>query len=264
MKLILMAFLLSITFHLLFLFPLTKKENKQIDKIEKTEKKSTEITYVKLKKKEEPKKVQIEEPKKIEKTKIAQKPEKTVKTKTKPKEKTKKTATIKKTKPKKEVPKKQIEKTQKLQNRILQDQIVNKQDSIQSRTLEDFLSQSDKQEEQMINQVERLYGREFETFTKVQKAFIKKNLNKFQAITQRVLNQMGYPYIARKMRLAGSNQVSFLFHPNGDISNLRITKSSGYSIFDDYTLDLIKIAYKDYPKPKTATKLIFDVNYRLY
>lgn len=248
MKLILIAFLLSISFHFLFLFSIEKTTEPKKEQEKKEElKKTTEIKYVKLKKKIEPKKVELKkEVTKTQKPKIE-----------------KKKAQVKKP-VKRNVKKKELEKSKKLQNKILKEQIVNKEKSIQHKTLEDFLSQSNPKEEKMLSQVERLYGREFETFTKVQKAFIKKNLNTFQAITQRVLNQMGYPYIAREMRISGINQVSFIFHPNGDISNLKITNSSGYSVFDEYSLELIKIAYKDYPRPKSATKLIFNVQYRLY
>lgn len=257
MKLILIAFFLSISFHFLFIFSFMQKPEPKKNIQNKEEiKKTTEIKYVKLKKKPEAKKIEpkkeLKKPnikkQKVQKPKIEKKTKKSVKKKT----------------VQKKLPKKQLEKSKKLQNKILKNQIVNKEKSIQNKTLEDFLSQRDSKEEKMTSQVERLYGREFETFTKVQKAFIKKNLNTFQAITQRVLNQMGYPYIAREMRISGINQVSFIFHPNGDISNLKITNSSGYSVFDDYSLELIKIAYKDYPRPKSATKLIFNVQYRLY
>lgn len=253
MKLILIAFLLSISFHFLFLFSIEKTTEPKKEQEKKEElKKTTEIKYVKLKKKIEPKKVELK--KEVTKTQKA---------KIEKKKSIKKKAQVKKT-IKRNVKKKELEKSKKLQNKILKEQIVNKEESIQHKTLEDFLSQSNPKEEKMLSQVERLYGREFDTFTKVQKAFIKKNLNTFQAITQRVLNQMGYPYIAREMRISGINQVSFIFHPNGDISNLKITNSSGYSVFDEYSLELIKIAYKDYPRPKSATKLIFNVQYRFY
>lgn len=98
----------------------------------------------------------------------------------------------------------------------------------------------------------------------MQKAFLEKNLNNFQVITQRVLNRLGYPRIAAKLRLSGTNMVEFLFHPDGSISNLKITDSSGYEVFDEYSLELIEIAYKDYPRPKTTTKLRFNVSYRLF
>ena len=45
-----------------------------------------------------------------------------------------------------------------------------------------------------------------------------------------------------------------MFHPDGSITGLKITNSSGYAVFDEYSLELIEIAYKDYPKPSTSTK----------
>lgn len=259
MKIILVAFLLSISLHFLFLFSITKKEVEKKPLQEQTKQiNKTQVKYVKLKKKEVVEKENI-----IKKIEKKDNPKKIIKKTTK-KKLVKKNKVKAKNKTTKKVIKKQIKKSNDLQNKILKNQIVKKENSIQHKTLEDFLSQRNPEEEKMLSQVERLYGREFETFTKVQKAFIKKNLNRFQAITQRVLNRLGYPYIARKMRLSGNNQVSFIFHPNGDITNLKITNSSGYSIFDEYSLELIRIAYKDYPKPKTPTKLIFNVHYRLY
>lgn len=136
--------------------------------------------------------------------------------------------------------------------------------AVKNRTLEDFLSQPDPIDKRILDDIQKLYGKEFETFTKVQKAFIKKNFNSFQVITQRVLTRLGYPQLAIERRLSGNNVVEFIFHPNGDISNLRITDSSGYEVFDKFTLRLIQIAYKDYPKPKTSTKLKFNVRYRYY
>ncbi len=46
---------------------------------------------------------------------------------------------------------------------------------------------------------------------------------------------MGYPKLAEKLRIGGVNIVEFDFHPNGSISRLKITSSSGYTILDDYS-----------------------------
>ncbi|MCB4743251.1 MAG: energy transducer TonB, partial [Sulfurovum sp.] len=50
----------------------------------------------------------------------------------------------------------------------------------------------------------------------------------------------------------------------GDISNLKLIKPMGYETLDKNTISVIQIAYKDYPHPKTKTKIIFNVNYTLY
>ena len=55
-----------------------------------------------------------------------------------------------------------------------------------------------------------------------------------------------------------------MFHPDGSITGLKVIDSSGYAVLDNYSVELIEISYKDYPKPQTSTKLRFNVQYRLY
>jgi len=112
--------------------------------------------------------------------------------------------------------------------------------------------------------IKQLYGSEFDTFTSTQKKFIKKNLGLIHRITQRTLIQNGYPDIAVRTMQEGTNVVTFYLHPNGNITNLRLLSRIGYTALDDNTLQVIRIAYKDYPHPKTRTKITFYVNYSLY
>jgi protein TonB len=249
MKLIIFAFIISISIHLLLFnsYKNEKIEKQSISNSEKSVKKS-DIKYVTIKK-QEPKKEIKEVIKKVEKK--IEKPKPIVKPKPKPT-------------PKKYVKAKEIQKAKEFQKKVLKEQVVDEKPTIEEKTLEDFLSQKEPVDKKILNKLERLYGREYQNFTKVQKAYLEKNINNFQTITQRVLNRLGYPRIAAKLRLSGTNIVEFLFHPNGSISNLKIIDSSGYEVFDEYTLELIEIAYKDYPRPKTTTKLRFNVSYRLY
>jgi len=60
------------------------------------------------------------------------------------------------------------------------------------------------------------------------------------------------------------NIVEFTLHPNGDISDLKISNSSGYSSLDENTIETIEYAYKDYPRPKSPTKIKIYVYYKLY
>ena len=264
MKLIILAFIISISLHLLIFndYELTKKQDVQEKNVKKENK--AKVTFAKIKKekkvikkivkKEVIKKPKIEKPK-IIKTKEIKKIAK------KPKKSTKKRPITKK------VAKKFIKAPKKIiydKKRVGKVPSTKKLEAIKNRTLEDFLSQADPVDPKILDDIQKLYGREFETFTKVQKAYIKKNFNSFQVITQRVLTRLGYPQLAIERKLSGNNVVEFIFHPNGDISNLRITNSSGYEVFDKFTLKLIQIAYKDYPKPETSTKLKFNVRYRYY
>jgi len=110
--------------------------------------------------------------------------------------------------------------------------------------------------------IQKLYGKEFDTFSETQKKFIRNNLGTIHRITQNTLTRNGYPEIAVRTRQQGTNVVSFYLHPNGDISDLRLKTHIGYAALDENTLEVIRIAYKDYPDKKT--KIVFYVRYSIY
>ncbi len=258
MRIIILAFIISISLHF-FLFKIYKNDEfpKNNDTEEKTIKKS-DVKFVKIKK-EEPvinktveEKVEPKLEKKIESPKVNKE---VVKKEIIPKEIQKKADYVKKV---------DVEKSKDLQKRVLNEQIVNEKESLQDKTLENFLAQKEPVSKEILNELQKLYGEEYDKFTNVQKAYLEKNLNNFQTITQRVLNRLGYPPLAAKLKIGGVNVIEFMFHPDGSITNLRVISSSGYAVLDDYSLELIEIAYKDYPKPQTSTKLRFNVQYRLY
>ena len=109
-----------------------------------------------------------------------------------------------------------------------------------------------------------LYKDEFAHFSSNQKKFIKNSLAKIQGITQHYLTIRGYPYFAGRMRQQGTNVVEFYLLPNGDIIDLKIITPTGYEELDQNSLDTIKTAYKDYPRPKEKTKIRFYINYSIY
>ena len=111
--------------------------------------------------------------------------------------------------------------------------------------------------------IQKLYGKVFHTFTPSQKNYIRNNLNRIHQITQRTLVRNGYPDVAIRTRQQGTNIVSFYLHPNGDITGLRLKKHIGYEALDKNTLQIIRLAYKDYPLPKQKTKIVFYVQYSI-
>lgn len=256
MKILILAFIISISLHFIVFKKYDDKKIIENDKKEEIIEKKSEVKFVKIKPKEiipeKVEKIEQIEPKPIEKK--VELPKNEIKTPT-PK--------IENNLKKVEKPI-DLEKSKKFQENILKEQIVNKETSIQNKTLEDFLSQKEPINKEILNELEKLYGEEYNSFTKIQKAYLEKNLNNFQVITQRVLDRLGYPKLAAKLKIGGVNIVEFMFHPDGSITGLKVTNSSGYAVLDDYSLELIEIAYKDYPKPTTTTKLKFYVRYSLY
>ena len=267
MRIIILAFIISISLHFLAFNKYKDDEYKKNNQNDEKITKKSEVKFVKLKKqeiKEEPKQevkttpeiIKPQEIKPIEK--IVEKPIEKVLPKPLKKQVENKVSDLK------PIIKKENIKAKEFQEKVIKEQIVNKNDSLQNSILENFLSLKEPINKEILRELEKLYGEEYQSFTKVQKAYLEKNLNNFQVITQRVLNRLGYPRLAAKLRLSGVNIVEFMFHPDGSITNLKITSSSGYEIFDKYSLELIEIAYKDYPKPTTSTKLKFNVNYQAY
>lgn len=236
MKKIIAAFIISLLIHSFFIYSFNDIKNEEKKEQTKKPHNTSEVKFVKLTPSEpiasqkEAKPLKKEEPK-----------------------------------PKKEITKEKVETKELKEAKSFQEKILKESSKLQEQTLENFLSQKDTiYNNEVFNELKELYGKEYDDFTTVQKAYLEKNINNFQIITQRVLNRLGYPHEAVRLKITGINIVEFIFHPNGDISDLRIIQSSGYSILDNRTLELIQIAYKEYPKPQTPTLLRFKVFYRLY
>lgn len=106
-----------------------------------------------------------------------------------------------------------------------------------------------------------LYGEEFGDYGLVEQDFIINNLRDIGRITQRYLK---YPPDAIRLGQQGKNVVEFYLHPNGDITELRIIKSSGYEILDRNSERTIELAYKDYPHPVSKVRIRIFVDLALY
>ncbi|WP_066356361.1 energy transducer TonB [Aliarcobacter skirrowii] len=238
MKKLLLTFILTLLIHILFIVDIGVRDKSSEEKVENIPKpnSTSEVKFVKL-------------------------------TPSEPIASQKEAKPLKKEEPKlkKEITKEKVEIKELKEAKSFQEKILKESSKLQEQTLENFLSQKDTiYNSEVFNELKELYGKEYDNFTTVQKAYLEKNINNFQIITQRVLNRLGYPHEAVRLKITGINIVEFIFHPNGDISDLRIIQSSGYSILDNRTLELIQIAYKEYPKPQTPTLLRFKVFYRLY
>ena len=160
------------------------------------------------------------------------------------------------------------------QKRIAQKKIYKKKKKLTERRKKDSLANAlmqasssrasvNQSSSSSMKMIRKFYGSEFNSFTGTQKRFIKDNLNDIYRITQRTLTRNGYPEVAIRTQQQGTQIVTFYLHPNGNISKLRLKRRLGYSILDKNTIRVIKIAYKDYPKPKTTTKITFYVEYSL-
>jgi len=284
MKYILFALIFSILIHLGIFYKFN--ENVTASTSKKGNAKSTSLLYVKLQKKKIIKKAAKKEniitkkkntpQKNITKKNIIKKKYKKVEKKIKKVKKrpVKKKQTIKKhlkiSKSTNTI-KTTVEKTKEVQDYEKQNNT-----NLQKSTLQKFLEKprdnlndlksmvksykSNHPNLKLENNIE-LYGEEFDSFTQVQKVFIKDNLNAIGRITQYHLR---YPRISVRTKQQGENIITFILYPNGDISKPHFMKQSKYTPLDKQTYETIQIAYKDYPRPKEPTKIIIRVRYKLY
>ncbi len=247
-----------------------KKSNKETaQKKEKIVKKKKIKQVEKKPEKKIVKNIQKKKKKVLKKSKIVKSNERNITKKVKNKPIKVAKQEIKKSRQKPIQPKKE-EKIPKLEELFKKTQQTKKETKkSEGKNLTSFLKQpnlpslqqiSKSMEDQKINE---LYQGEFDSFTKGQKEFIKNNLSAIGKITQKYLYIRGYPEFAVKTRQEGVNIVEFYLHPNGDISDLKIIKSSSYEILDKNSLETILAAYKDYPRPKEKTKIRIFVQYKI-
>lgn len=109
--------------------------------------------------------------------------------------------------------------------------------------------------------IEELYGAEFGDYGIAEQEFLVNNLRDIGRITKKYLE---YPPSAIRLGQEGLSAVEFYLHPNGDISELKIIVSSNYMLLDRNSERTIEIAYKDYPRPITKTKIRIFVTYGIY
>jgi protein TonB len=247
---IVLAFLFSLLLHILFLYFFNDSLKFDEPKINTSNKLedigSQNIKYVKIVQ-PKPKKIVKQEKNKNIDTKSNQK--------FKPLENQKKFIKV----PKKIEPiKKKINK-QALSRKDLINKKQLEQEKLYEKMKENDLKEIAKLDEKTKSYL-KLYGEEYFKFSKETKKYLNNNLNNIGKVTQFYLK---YPRIAIKTNQQGMNIVQFFLHPNGDISDLKLTNSSGYRTLDKNTIKTIKIAYKDYPRPKEKTKIKIYVYYQL-
>lgn len=115
-----------------------------------------------------------------------------------------------------------------------------------------------------INQnIKELYGSEFGELSDGQQKYILDNQEIMRRITQQVLTRVARVNLPRDLNVNKSNIIEFYLHPNGDMSDFKFLKKSGYYILDDTTKETIVYAYSRYPRPAEKTLIRYNVFYNL-
>ncbi len=111
--------------------------------------------------------------------------------------------------------------------------------------------------------LKELYGDMFGKLTPGQQKYLIDNQEIMRRITQEVLNRVAQVNLTRDLNVNRTNVVEFYLHPNGDISDFKFLKKSGYYILDDTTKETIEYAYSRYPRPDEKILVRYNVFYNL-
>ncbi|MCK4974332.1 MAG: energy transducer TonB [Sulfurimonas sp.] len=111
--------------------------------------------------------------------------------------------------------------------------------------------------------IKELYGDEFGELTPGQQKYILNNQEIMRRITQEVLNRVARVNLTKDLNVNRTNVIEFYLHPNGDISDFKFLKKSGYYILDRTTKETIEFAYSRYPKASEKTLIRYNVFYNL-
>lgn len=111
--------------------------------------------------------------------------------------------------------------------------------------------------------IKELYGEEFGKLTPGQQQYIIDNQEIMRRITQQVLTRVARVNLPRDLNVNKTNVIEFYLHPNGDMSDFKFIKKSGYYVLDDTTKETIEYAYSKYPLPKEKTLIRYNVFYNL-
>jgi len=111
--------------------------------------------------------------------------------------------------------------------------------------------------------IKELYGEKFGELSVAQQEYILDNQEIMRRITQQVLTRQARVADLSRINVNRNDVIEFYLHPNGDMSDFRFLKKTGYFVLDDVTRATIEYAYSKYPRPKEKTLIRYNVFYNL-
>ena len=111
--------------------------------------------------------------------------------------------------------------------------------------------------------IREAYGDEFGKLSVGQQKYILDNQEIMRRITQEVLTRVARVNLPRDISVNKRNVIEFYLHPNGDMTDFKFVKKSGYYVLDDTTKETIEYAYSRYPRPTEKTLIRYNVYYNL-
>jgi periplasmic protein TonB len=84
----------------------------------------------------------------------------------------------------------------------------------------------------------------------------------FAYIREKILRNVSYPPLARRLGWQGKVLVSFIINLNGTIKEAKVMQSSGYELLDKTALETIKES-EPFPQPPIEAQIVIPIAYRI-
>lgn len=84
----------------------------------------------------------------------------------------------------------------------------------------------------------------------------------FSHVRDKIMENLHYPPLARRMNWSGKVLLSFRIGLDGNISNLKIKESAGREVLDHSALETVRKS-APFPKPPFPVEIVVPVNFRL-
>ena len=85
----------------------------------------------------------------------------------------------------------------------------------------------------------------------------------FGRIRTILMEKLVYPKNAQRLKQQGEAVVTFTLEPNREVSQITITKSSGFDLLDDAAKTLIETSASEFPKPQKSVRISLPIAYKL-
>ncbi|WP_298690483.1 energy transducer TonB [uncultured Sulfuricurvum sp.] len=95
---------------------------------------------------------------------------------------------------------------------------------------------------------------------KVEENYEDNHLGEIRSI---LAERLKYPKNARRLNQQGEVSVTFTLSQNGEVSQIAITKSSGFDLLDEAARTLITAASPEFPKPSKSVRITVPISYTL-
>ncbi|ADR32755.1 TonB family protein [Sulfuricurvum kujiense DSM 16994] len=95
---------------------------------------------------------------------------------------------------------------------------------------------------------------------KQQERYEEENLGRIRSI---LMERLTYPKNALRLKQEGEATVTFTFEPDREVSQISITKSSGFDLLDEAAKNLIISSASEFPKPSKTVRISVPIAYKL-